>query len=325
MLASGLLVGDVPSPPVTVHGLLTAFQFGDWTADVAFGFQVLAAMSYLWGVWRLARRGRRWSPWRTLSFFAGLVALFVAVVSGLASYDDQVFVMHVIQHLLLMMVAPPLLSLGAPITLALQASARSTQTKLLKILHSAPIAVLTTPLVVAPFYYLSMWVDMQSAFYPYSLVHPLVHAASHLVLFVLGCLFWWPVIGLDRLPHEPSRAVRLFGLALGMPFEAFLGVALLNAGRSIAPQHTLADTHAGGALFWFLSMAITGAALMVVGGQWLASEQRATARASRSHATPRASAAWAAAWEARTGSPPPMGEAGGVTNTPEVAAPEEPR
>lgn len=305
MFPSDVLLSNIPSPPVTLHGLLTAFQFDDWTADVAFGIQLLAGTLYLVGVRRLGRRGRHWSRWRTLSFLAGLLVLFVAVVSGLASYDDQVFVMHVIQHVLLMMVAPPLLSLAAPITLALQASSRSTQTGLVKVLHSLPIAALTMPLVAAGLYYVSMWVDMDSAFYPYSLVHPLVHASSHLVLFVLGCLFWWPVVGLDRLPHQPHRAVRLFGLGLGMPFESFLGIALMSTSRAIASEHTLVDTHVGGALFWFLSMAVTAMAIMVMGGRWLASEERATSREDRRRTPASASVPWAAAWVARNGSPPP--------------------
>jgi putative copper resistance protein D len=288
--------------------VLTAFQFADWTADLALGFQALAAALYVLGVRRLARRGRRWSPWRTLSFFSGLVALFVAVASGLASYDDSVFVMHIIQHLLLMMVAPPLLSLGAPITLALQASRRRTQTGLLRVLHSPPAGLLTLPLVAGALYYVSMWVDLDSGFYPYSLVHPLVHAASHLVMFVLGCLFWWPVVGLDRLPREPPRAVRLFGLLLGMPFEVFLGIALMSSSRTVAPEHTLADTHAGGAVFWFLSMVITALAIAMVGRQWLRSEERIVIRDDHRRTPASASAAWVSAWAVRTGSPPPIRE-----------------
>jgi cytochrome c oxidase assembly factor CtaG len=300
------LLGEVPSPPVTLHGLLAGFQFGDWTADLAFGFQVLAGALYLLGVRRLSRRERRWPAGRTLAFFSGLVVLFVALVSGLGSYDDSVFSVHVIQHLLIMMVAPPLLSLGAPITLALQASSRSAQTRLLRVLHSAPVVVLTMPLVAAPLYYLSMWADTETSLYPYSLTHPLAHSASHLVLFTFGCLFWWPVIGLDRLPRQPHRALRLFGLGLGMPAESFLGIALMSASRPIAPEHTLADTHTGGSLFWFLSMAVTAAAMMVIGSEWLRSEQRATERESRRQTPRPATAAWAAAWEARAGSPPPI-------------------
>ena len=83
--------------------------------------QALALAAYITGVVTLHRRGRPWSPWRTAAFVSGLLMLDIALVSVLASYDDDVFVAHIVQHLLLMMVGPPLLALGAPVTLVLQA------------------------------------------------------------------------------------------------------------------------------------------------------------------------------------------------------------
>lgn len=310
---------DLVSPPVQLHQLLAGWQFGDWTADVALCLQVASAAMYLWGVRRLAARGRRWSPWRVAAFLSGLATLFVALVSGLASYDNSVFTMDVIQHLLLMMVAPPLLSLGAPITLALQSGSRSVQTGLLRVLHSHPVVLLTAPLVAGGLYYTSMWADMESSFYPYSLTHPLIHDASHVVLFGLGCLFWWPATGVDRLPRQPNLGVRLAALGLGMPFESFLAIALMSAKQSFAPQETVTDLHNGGQVFWVGAMAITALAAGTVAWRWLAAEERAATRPGRSASATGATAltadpdAWATAWLARTGSVPTM-----VSETPQV-------
>ena len=69
---------------------------------------------YVVSVRRLAARGRAWPRWRTVSFLSGTVLVIIAVQSGLASYDDEVFWIHVIQHLLLMNFAPILLALSAP-------------------------------------------------------------------------------------------------------------------------------------------------------------------------------------------------------------------
>src|SRR5262249_61250707 len=74
------------------------------------------------GVRRLARRGRHWSPGRTTAFVAGAAVLLVATQSGVARYDTVLFSDHVLQHVLLGMLAPILLALGAPVTLALQAA-----------------------------------------------------------------------------------------------------------------------------------------------------------------------------------------------------------
>ncbi|HET6965168.1 MAG TPA: cytochrome c oxidase assembly protein [Acidimicrobiales bacterium] len=294
------------SPPVHLHQLLTDWQWRFWPADVALALIVAVAAAYLWGVRRLGSRGRRWPARRAVSFGAGLVVMLIAVVSGVASYDTSVFTVHVIQHLLLMMVAPPLLAMGAPVTLALQASSRPTQTRLLRVLHSSPLAVLSMPLVAAALYYSAMYVDLGSSLYRYSVVHPLVHDVSHVVMFSLGYLYWWSILGFDRTSRQLPLPVRVGGLVVGMPFEVFLGIALLSGRSPIAPQHTLSDTHAGGGAFWVLSMLITGAGAGVLLVQWMRQEERRGAREDRRpHDAARPEGdPWAAAW-ARAGGPPP--------------------
>ena len=272
---------DQVSPPVQLHQLLGSWQLDSVFGLLAFLVQIAAAAWYIAAVVRLRRRGRRWSAWRTTAFLAGVVILDIAVVSGLASYDDQVFVVHVVQHLVLMMVAPPLLALGAPITLAIQAAGRPVQGRIVRFLHYHPLQVLTMPVVAAALYYGSMYVVFLTSFYPFSLRHQLVHDLSHAVMFSLGCLFWWPMIAVDQLPHRPSFQVRIIAMFVGMPIEVFLGVVLLNFGHPIAPQHTLSDTQAGGALFWGASMLITFAAAMVMLAQWMGQEERRAARHDR--------------------------------------------
>jgi cytochrome c oxidase assembly factor CtaG len=294
------------SPPVHLHRLLTDWQWRFWPADVALAVILAVGAVYLWGVRRLHARGRRWPVRRAASFGAGLIVMVVAVVSGVASYDTSVFTVHVIQHLLLMMVAPPLLAMGAPVTLALQASSRPTQTGLLRLLRSSPVAVISMPLVAAGLYYAAMYVDLGSSFYRYSVVHPLVHDASHVVMFSLGYVYWWSILGFDRTSRQLPLPVRVGGLVVGMPFEVFLGIALLSSRSSIAAQHTLSDTHAGGGAFWVLSMLITGAGAGVLLLQWMRQEERRGVREDRrppDAARPEGDP-WAAAW-ARAGGPPP--------------------
>ncbi len=289
---------DQVSPPVRFHQLLTSWQVTDWFGGLALALQLTAALWYLGAVARLRRRGRRWSRWRTVAFIGGVLTLTIAIVSGLASYDDQVFTVHVSQHLLLMMVAPPLLALGAPATLAMQAAKRPLQARIVTVLRHPVLRVLTLPLVAAVLYYVSMYVDLLTAFYPFSLRHPLVHNASHVVLFGLGCLFWWPILAVDQLPHRPAFPARIIAVFVGMPFEVFLGLAVMNLSRPIAPEHTLADTHAGGAVFWGASMLITLGAALVILAQWMRQEERRGARegGQPSAAEARRLEMWEAAW-----------------------------
>jgi len=115
-----MFLADAISPSVSIHKLLTGWQTG-YLSLIALGIELAIAGWYVWSVRRLAKRGRRWSSWRTVSFLVGTLLVVIAVQSGLAAYDDEVFKMHVIQHLILMNFAPILYALGAPMTLALQA------------------------------------------------------------------------------------------------------------------------------------------------------------------------------------------------------------
>jgi putative copper resistance protein D len=292
---------DQISPPVHLHQFLTAWQLSNWFGALAFAVQLVAACWYLAAVVRLHRRGRAWSRWRTTAFMGGVLTLTIAVVSGLASYDDQVFVVHVSQHLLLMMVAPPLLALGAPVTLAVQSANRPLQTRIVNLLHHRALRALTMPLVAAVLYYTAMYVDFLTGFYPFSLRHPVAHNLSHVVMFGLGCLFWWPMLAADQLPNRPSFPARLVAIFVGMPFEVFLGLAVMNSGHPIAAEHTLSDTHAGGALFWGASMLVTFGAALVILAQWMRQEERRATRPSqRSASESRRLEIWEAAWAGRT-------------------------
>ncbi|MGH9302193.1 MAG: cytochrome c oxidase assembly protein, partial [Acidimicrobiales bacterium] len=243
--------------------------------------EIILAGAYVAGVRRLAARGRHWSAWRTTSFLAGVVFVWVATGSGLAAYDDSVFALHTFQHLILMMVAPPLLALGAPVTLAVQAGSRVTQRRILAFIHSGPMKVITFPVVVWLSFYATMFVYFLSPLYNLSLRHPLFHYYTHIHFLIAGLLFWIPIVGLDpsrwRLPF-PARILFLF---TGLPFDAFLGIAIMNMTKSISPAHTLADTHAGGAIFWAGSEFLSIVGLAIVVAQWTRAEDRQASRADR--------------------------------------------
>ena len=276
-----MVLAAAVSPPVTAHGLLAEWQTA-WPNALALAVEATLAVWYLWSVRRLARRGRSWWRWRSASFVSGLVLVMVAVQSGLASYDDSVFTMHVVQHLLLMNLAPILLALGAPMTLALQASSRGTQQRLLKVVHHGVVEAVTHPAVVVTLAYGTMIGYFLTPFYRLSLEHPVVHELTHIHFLVSGTLFWWLVVGLDPSRWRLSHAPKLGILAIGIPVTAVLGLSLTGARRSVAPLfHSVADTHAGGSILWVAGELTTLVAMGIVVYQWMRAEERKAERADR--------------------------------------------
>lgn len=269
------------SPSIRLHTLLAGWQT-DPLSLVSLAVELSLAAWYVVSVRRLASRGRHWSPWRTVCFLGGIALIVVAVQSGLATYDNQVFSVHVVQHLLLMNFAPILLALSAPVTLALQASDRPTQQGLLKVLHLPVVELVTNPVFVVVVAYGTMIGYFLTPFYNFSLEHPLVHDLTHLHFLVSGCLFWWMVVGRDPSRWRPSYPVKLGILGIGIPVTAVLGISLTGGRHSPAPLfHTVADTHTGGSILWVVGELTTLVAMAIIVYQWMRYEERQAVRADR--------------------------------------------
>jgi putative copper resistance protein D len=269
---------------------------------------------YVWSVRRLAARGRAWPAVRTASFLLAQLLLVVALVSGLASYDDTNFTIHTIQHIFVGMLAPIFLALSAPITLALQASNRQVQTTLLKVLHSRPARVLTNPLVTWPLYGISLFVLYLTNLYAFSLDHGAVHQLIHVHLLVVGCLFFWPAIAVDPMPRPLNHGLRIAYLMLALPFHTLLGMSLESQTTPIAPGISLPDLHAGGGLMWVAGEATGLLCTLAVFVSWLRTDERAARRNDRVGEA--AAAAQLAHWRAtREAAARAAGSAGTVAAT----------
>ncbi len=280
LIASHLLL-TVPSPPVHLGRLLTAWQT-DPISLIVLAVDVLVAGAYLEGVRRLKAKERQWSRWRTASFLGGSVVVVVAFNSGVAGYATSIFSVRAVQHVLYMNAAPILWALGAPMTLWLQASGRSLQRFLLRVLHSRTFEVLTFPVLVAGISYALMLVYFLSSFYPFSEQHHVVLGITNVVFLLAGCLYWWPVVGLDPSRWRLSFPARLGYLATGIPVTTFLGLGLVSARYSIDPAiYTLSGTQSGGGTLWVLSELFTLVAMGCVLLQLMHTEERAAARYDR--------------------------------------------
>jgi putative copper resistance protein D len=243
-----------------------------------------AAGLLLGGWWYLAairRRPPRWSSLRTVAFFSGLGVMIVATQSGVAAMDTTSFSAHVIQHLLLGMLAPVLLALGAPVTLALQASGRTSRRRLLRILHSRAASVITHPVTTWALFGTSMFVLYFTGLYADTLHNTALHDLVHLHFVAVGCLFFWPVVGIDPTPHRLPYGGRLLYVLLALPFHTILGVALVTQQKLIAPGLTLSDQQNGAAILWSAGEAVGLIAMFVVVWQWMSAEEREAIRLDR--------------------------------------------
>ena len=221
-----------------------------------------AAVAYRRGVRLVDERGRTWPAARSAAFAAGLVALAAGAV-----VPDEPFGAHAVQHLLMGMVAPPLLALGAPVTLALQAAGRANRARLRRVLRSRVVAMATHPLVAGAAFAAAPVALYFTGLYDATLRDPLVHELVHAGVVAGGLAFFWPLVGLDSTPHRLHHAARLGWLLLAVPFHGFLGVALLSGAD--------ADRRLGGGIIWASGDVLALVAVGVVVVQWMAAEERA--------------------------------------------------
>lgn len=236
------------------------------------------ALVYAVGIRRLRRRGRPWPVGRSATFGAG-----VAAVAASHLVPESTFLGHMTGHVLLGMVAPLLLGLGAPFTLMLQSVTRSTKRRLLRMLHRSPGRILTHPLVGFALFGTTLVALYLSPLFPLSLRNPVVHAAVHGHFLAAGCLFLWPLLGTDTLPRALPHGARLLTVLAAVPFHAFLGLALITTRAPLAPAvyPSLADQHAAAALLWASGEFMTLVMVAVVVRTWMSADGREAARFDR--------------------------------------------
>ncbi len=246
---------------------------------------------YLWGVFRMRARGDRWPAGRTATFLIGLVLIAAVTASGLERYDTTLLSVHMLQHMVLSMLAPIFLALGAPVTLALRTLPPGPRAALLRLLHSRFARVLTFPLLTFGLFIASPFALYFSGLYRLSLEYPAVHEFVHVHLIVVGCLFFWPLIGLDPLPGRlpyPMRALLMF---LSTPFHTVLGLTVMQSSTLLGgdwyPSLGLdwvdpyADQNLAGGMLWaggeFVAVAMLGALVF----QWIRESEREARRVDR--------------------------------------------
>ncbi|MCO1657499.1 cytochrome c oxidase assembly protein [Pseudonocardia humida] len=289
-----LLGYDLAGPPT-----LARLAF-DWRFDLLFGSAaVVLAVAYLLGVRRLRRRGDAWATGRTLAWLGGCLALLLATSSGIGRYSPAMFSVHMGEHMILGMLVPILLVLGAPVTLALRALPTAgrggppgPREWLLAGVHSPVARWMTHPLVTLPLFVGSYYALYFSGLFPAALPEHWAHQLMSLHFILAGLLFFWPLVGIDPSPRRLPPAARLGIVFISVPFHAFFGVALMGANAAVGEQwyrglalpwvpDPLVDQRLGGGLAWAsgeLPLLLVIVALLV---QWSRQDERSARRDDR--------------------------------------------
>ncbi len=223
-----------------------ARAFTAWELDpFLFVVTVWVTGLYVLGVVALRRRGDHWPVGRTVAFVGlGMGSFYFATSSGLGTYDTTLVSVHMVQHMILAMVVPLFLALGAPVTLALRTLPARPRGWLLALLHSRLARVLSFPPLTLMLYVISPWALYFSGWYEASLRSTYVHEMTHVHLVLVGALFFWPLMGIDPIPGKVGYPFRVLLTVLTLPFHAFLGITIMG-GTTLLGGSWYPDLHAG--------------------------------------------------------------------------------
>jgi cytochrome c oxidase assembly factor CtaG len=279
--------GGEPRPPLRAD---TLFQLNidPW---LAVGL-LAAAIVYLYGAWRLERRGDRWPVLRTLSFIvAGLGGIAAVTLTGVGAYDDTLLSVHMVQHMVLSMIAPIFLALGAPVTLALRNLAGRPRRVLLAVLHSRIAKIWTFPLFAYGLFVATPFALYFTGLYQLTMRNDLVHELVHVHFILVGCLFFWPLLGIDPLPGRWPYPARALLMLLSTPFHTVLGLTVMQStvliGGDWYPSLRLdwaspfTDQRLAGGILWAGGEVVSVTMLAVLVYQWMRQADREARRIDR--------------------------------------------
>ncbi|WP_344200555.1 cytochrome c oxidase assembly protein, partial [Pseudolysinimonas kribbensis] len=291
---AAILTGTPLPPPITALKYLTAWNFDLlWVLIIGFG-----VVFYLWGVLRLRRRGDRWPWYRTVLWLAGMGSLFWVTCGVSNVYEQYLFSVHMLEHMLLTMAVPLLLVLSAPVTLAARAihrrddGSRGAREWILLAVHSKAAGVLTNPLVSGGLFITSLWVFYYTPLFRWATIDHVGHEWMILHFLIVGYLFIQTLVGIDPVKSRPAYPIRLMLLLIVMAFHAFFGLALIsNQGLLLADWYgamgrtwgatPLEDQQAAGGIAWSVGEIPTVLLAIGVAILWSRSDEREAKRRDR--------------------------------------------
>ncbi len=267
-------------------GPTLARLLGEWQLEPAV-LCVCAASAALYG-WGVLRCGRSWPLARSAAFLAGLLVLITALLSGIDTYSDELLSVHVVQHLLLILVAPTLLLWGAPVRLALISSPPAARAQIGSVLRRPGVRFLTKPAFGCALFTIVVLCTHLSGIYELALRNNTVHSLEHGAYFWSGIIFLLPLVAADPVPHPPGAIARFSWLMAAMTVMS-IPAALFILGEHVrypaylAParalhRSALADQHAAGMIMLFAGGVAIALLAIVVSMEAMIREERRQVR-----------------------------------------------
>ena len=266
------------------------------------GLLILAVALYIKGVIVLTRRGDKWPVGRTISFALGISAIDFATSGGLGVYAHFAFSWHMVSHMVLGMIAPIGIVLGAPITLALRTLPQSRDGQelgvrglLIAALHSRYARVITNPVVALAIFDGSLFALYFTSLFGGMMQSHQGHLFMSVHFILAGILFFHVIVGVDPNPKKVPHIVRIVILFAAMSIHAFFSVALMSASTLIDGGYfeslqrpwsldLLADQRAGGAIGWAMGEIPILIALVATFIQWMRDDSHEAKRIDRNTA-----------------------------------------
>lgn len=284
-----------PLPPeFTIDRWFTAWDIDIlWLVAAGFGLFL-----YIAGVVRLARRGDRWPIHRTVFWVAGMLMLVWVTGGPINAYQEYLFSVHMLGHMMLSMAIPLLLVSGAPITLALRAvhkrddGTRGGREWIMWAVHSPFARIVTHPFVAAAIFIVSLWAFYFTDLVRWSMYEHLGHEWMVAHFLISGYLFVMSLVGADPVPYRLPYPGRLITLIAVMAMHAFFGVAMMmqeglmvadwfgSMGRDWGPT-PMEDQYIGGGVAWSIGEIPTLILAITVAIQWSRSDSRLQKRRDR--------------------------------------------
>lgn len=288
------LTGSPLPPELTLERWFTSWSLDPiWFIVVLFGI-----FFYLAGVWRLKRRGDAWPIYRTVLWVAGLLALLWITNGPINAYQNYLFSVHMLGHMLLSMAIPLLLVPGAPVTLAARAirrrsdGTRGAREWILWAVHTPYARVITNPFIAAAIFIVSLWLFYYTDLFRWAMYDHLGHQWMIVHFLISGYLFVQSLAGIDPVPYRLPYAGRLLLLIGIMAMHAFFGISIMMAsglmlsewygamGRTWGPT-PMEDQYIAGGIAWSIGEIPTFITAVVVGVLWSKSDEKTQRRRDR--------------------------------------------
>ena len=261
--------------PMTWSSFLTS-----WTSTPVADLLIIGAtVVYVVAVLRARRSGETWPIARSVSWAVAMLVLVISINSGMATYAHNLFWMHMLVHLMLIMVVPTFLVWAHPFDALARGFGGRTAAAIDAVAGSRIVHNFLWPAIAIPLYAGTLVLTHLTGFQQAMGTHMWIHDAEMVLYLVAGYLLLLPLVGTDRIGNWMSPPLRLAVMALAMGVDTLVGITLMMTSTVLAPAYAdsrmgwgpnpLTDQNAAGAIMWFGGDGLMMVLMVIVASQWI--------------------------------------------------------